>query len=358
MAPTSTLPTVVHLTRFFSDQAPISPALKSVLDAAFDSGWADPKKVNQAGSKAAILRNQALEELAEHLAISPDQIEPLGEPALGHYLGIAGLLTPTTSLTTSSIDVGKIRAVARAHHGPAHLVDVDSDGHYLNIESSPTGVISLQAVNGETGISQDVASAISALPTGSLIALDATRAIPHPGLVSGSTTSLLSATSWSGISGMGFLIISDRSKYRYPLPHIAPISTPGTYSLPLLMASVVALTEYKSSLEHICGLRKYLMKSLESNPLITVVGNETDSSSAYISAVIDGYSAEEILKKLAHFDIAIDAGSACSPEDLTPSHVIAALGLPTTGHIRITLHPHHSAADIDYLVGKLGEVLL
>ena len=348
---------MVHLTRFFSDQAPLSPRLKSVLDAAFDSGWADPKKVNQAGSQAAILRNQALEELAEHLAISPDQIEPLGEPALGHYLAIAGLLTPTTPLTTSSVDVGKVRAVARAHQGPTHLVDVDSDGRYLNVESSPTGVISLQAVNGETGISQNIASAVSALPTGSLIALDATRAIPQPGLLVGSTTALFSATSWSGITGMGFLIISDRSKYRYPLPHIAPISTPGSYSLPLLMTSVVALAEYKSTLDHIRNLRRHLMNSLASNSLITVVGNETDSSSAYVSAVIDGYAAEEVLQRMSRFDIALDAGSACSPEDLTPSHVIAAMGLPTTGHIRIALHPHHSAADIDFLVAKLGEVL-
>ena len=348
---------MVHLTRFFSDQAPLSPRLKSVLDAAFDSGWADPKKINQAGSKAAILKNQALEELAEHLSISPDQIEPLGEPALGHFLAIAGLLSPTTTLTTSSIDVGKVRAVARAHPGATHQLEVDSNGRYLNLGTAPDGVISLQAVNGETGISQDIPGAIAALEGRSLVSLDATRSIPTPGLTTGSTTTLFSATSWSGITGMGFLIISDRSKYRYPLPHIAPISTPGSYSLPLLMTSVVGLSEYKSSIEQIRTLRKYLMQLLSNNAHITAIGNETESSSPYISALIQGYSAEEILKRLSQFDIAIDAGSACSPEDLTPSHVIAAMGLPTTGHIRMTLHPHHTQADIDFLVAKIGEVL-
>jgi cysteine desulfurase len=53
----------------------------------------------------------------------------------------------------------------------------------------------------------------------------------------------------------------------------------------------------------------------------------------------------------------IDAGSACSPEDLAPSHVIAVMGLPTNGHIRITLHPDHTTADIEALASALKEVL-
>ena len=348
---------MVHLTRNFSGQAPLSPRLQATLAAAFDNGWADPKKVSQAGNRAAILRNQALEELAEHLAISPDQIEPLGEPSLGHYLALAGITSPSVTLSFSSIDLGKIRAVARAHQGQTHQIDVGADGIYRNIEKVPAGVVSLQTVNGETGIAQDLERVIATLDGRALISLDATHAIPQPGLTDGATSALLSATSWSNFTGIGFLIVGDRSRYKYPLPHIAPISVPGSYSLPLLIASVVALNEFKSSIGHIKSLRKHLVTALRTLSNVSVVEADTDSSSRYISILIDGFAAEEIMQRLAQFDIAIDAGSACSPEDLTPSHVIAAMGLPTTGHMRITLHPHHTTDDIDLLVNSMKEVL-
>lgn len=348
---------MVHLTRYFSEQAPLSPRLRSALDAAFDNGWADPKKLHQAGGQAAILRNQAVEELAEHLAISPDQIEPLGEPALGHFLAIAGLLRPTTTLTTSSVDVGKIRAVARAHQGRTHQIEVDQRGHYIGASDIGEGVISLQAVNGETGIAQDLKTITSSLSGKCLLSIDATHAIPESGLTAGSCTALLSASSWSGLTGMGFLVIGDRSSYQYPLPHIAPISTPGTYSLPLLIASVVALSEYKEEVPRIASLRRYAIEALRTVPSIQVIEGDAHSNSKYISLLVEGFASEEILQKLAALDIAIDAGSACSPEDLAPSHVISAMGLPTTGHLRITLHPHHSTDDLDFLAKSLKQVL-
>ncbi len=348
---------MVHLTRYFSEQAPLSPRLKSALDAAFDGGWADPKKLSQASGRAAILRNQALEELAHHLAISPDQIEPLGEPALGHYLAIAALLKPSTPLTTSSVDVGKIRAVARTHQGPTHQIEVGPDGRYLALADVGEGVISLQAVNGETGITQKLEAFTLSKTDKQIISLDATHAIPTPGLTSGASTALFSASSWSGITGMGFLVIGDRADYQYPLPHIAPISVPGSYSLPLLIASVVALTEYKEKVAHIASLRQYSLSKFRGLPSIHVIEGNADSTSQYISLLVEGFASEEILKKLAPLDIAIDAGSACSPEDLAPSHVIAAMGLPTTGHLRITLHPHHTEGDIDFLAESLAQVL-
>jgi cysteine desulfurase len=52
----------------------------------------------------------------------------------------------------------------------------------------------------------------------------------------------------------------------------------------------------------------------------------------------------------------IDSGSACSPEDLQPSHVLAAMGYETVGHLRITLHAGTTQENIDDLVQSVGEV--
>lgn len=355
-ARTSNLPSVVHLTKYFGQAAPLSSTLGDALSAAFEQGWADPKKLSQAGSKAAIMANQAIEEIAQAIGVSPSAIEPLGEPALGHYLSVAGLLHPELALTTSTIDLGKVRAVARSHQGPRHEITVDSSGRYLDIASSPPGLICLQAVNGETGVAHEIEKMIEDLGASYTYAVDATHAIPDPDVITGATTAVFDASAWSGPSGMGFLVINNRASYRYPLPHIAPISAPGSYSLPLLIVSALALDIYKTSQFHIANLRSYAIASLQKVSGITVVAADQRSKAPYISFLIDGFAAEEVLARLTKVDISIEAGSACSPEDLTPSHVIAAMGYPTQGHLRITLHPHHSEADIDYLAGNLAAI--
>lgn len=106
-------------------QSRLSEVVRSALLAAFDQGWADPKKLSQSSARAAILHNQALENIAAHLKVATDSIEVLGEPALGHYLAIAGLLRDDLTFAYSATDKGKIRALARSHRGAVTELQVD-----------------------------------------------------------------------------------------------------------------------------------------------------------------------------------------------------------------------------------------
>lgn len=124
-----------------------------------------------------------------------------------------------------------------------------------------------------------------------------------------------------------------------------------------MIGSAVALSESVAQASRIVELRNYLYRALQNIAGLTVIGESEVQQSQYLSAVIDDISAEELLRTLLARDIAIDAGSACSPEDLTPSHVIASMGFPTTGHIRFTIHPQQTEADVDHLVHNLSEVL-
>ena len=119
---------VVRVTGNFTSESPLSEVVRSALLAAFDQGWADPKKLSQSSARAAILANQALENIAAHLKVPADSLEVLGEPALGHYLAIAGLLRDDLTFAYSATDKGKIRAIARSHHGPIAELEVDDQG--------------------------------------------------------------------------------------------------------------------------------------------------------------------------------------------------------------------------------------
>ena len=351
---------MVQLTSNFTSEAPLAPSIREAISVALADGWADPKKSSQAATKAAALRHGCLEELASHLGARPSQLEVVGEPNLAYFLAISGLLTPELELVTSSIDLGKIRAVARAHSGGKFELNVGRDGLYKNISEIPSvpSLIVLQSCNGETGVRQNGIDAVKEnFASSAHIILDASHDIPNAAMITGISSAIFDSTSWGGPGGLGLLYISEPARYRYPLPHIAPIRTPGSYSLPLLVGAAIALTLYKESLTSIFALRKYAAAVLSKIDGVSVVAADTGAQSRYLSFLIDGISSEELLRSLQPLRIELDAGSACSPEDLTPSHVIAAMGLPTTGHMRITLHPESTQDEIDYLVANIVVVL-
>ena len=343
---------VVRVTGNFTAESPLNPAAREALLAAFDQGWADPKKQSQSSAKAAILRNQSVENIASHLGLRPDAIEVLGEPALGHYLGIAGLLGDMTTFAYSAVDKGKIRAVARAHRGPSIELPVSPEGAISGIASlNPGTVLSLQLANAETGIVQDFAK----LDTSQhFVAIDATASGARLALPAHWHTALFDANSWNGPAGLAILAINNSSAYSYPLPHIAPIKSPGTYSLPLLIAASVALENFQNE---DLNLREYAVEKLAQIPGLKIVAPAANALPHIFSCVIAGVAGEYLVRELAQRTVDIDSGSACSPEDLQPSHVLAAMRYPTEGHLRITLHTDTTNAEIDYLAKTISEVI-
>ncbi len=349
LARASSVRSVVRVTGNFTSESPLHPAAREALLAAFDQGWADPKKISQSSARAAILKNQSLENIGNRLGVRPDAIEIIGEPALGHFLAIAGLLSPTQNFAYASIDKGKIRAIARAHSGPVHELAVDSEGQISNAANLPEDtVLSLQLANGETGLIQKF------LPTQSVkIAVDATASGPRLPLPENWSTALFDAQSWAGPSGVGILAVND-SGYSYPLPRIAPIKSPGTYSLPLLIAASIALENF--TLED-AEMRHYLIENFTGMDGVSVVAADTQALANKVSLSIPAIAGEQLVRTLAEGGIDIDSGSACSAADLQPSHVLAAMGYPTTGHVRLTLHHGVTKNEIDLLKKAISRAI-
>lgn len=347
---------VAHLTGNFTSEAPLSVAVREAISAALEQGWADPKKLSQASHAALALKSAAIEELASAIGTSPANLEVIGEPALVHHIAIGGYLAAESTFAYSQVDVGKIRALARTFQGLTHTLPVNGLGQIAGADHSwkVSDVISLQAVNGETGIAQNLEPWRN---TPATIILDCTRSIPTPGETTGFSAATFDASSWNGPSGIGLIAILDGERFRYPLPHIAPIRTPGSYSLPLLVGSAIAISEIRQHRERLLQLRGTLVEKLLRLDAIEVIGGSDSQPSRSVTVVVNGISGEEVLRALLQRNIATDSGSACSPEDLAPSHVLAAMGYPTSGSLRFTVHPEHSGEDIDLLVKNLEEVL-
>ncbi len=344
---------MVRVTGNFTSEAPLSQVVSDAIAAALEAGWADPKKLSQASVRAKILQNQALESIADRLAMRSDEIEVLGEGELATYLCIAGFLDSEQTLAVGATDRGKIRAFTRTHSNHV-VIPVDDKGALQSEHIPSNSLLTLQVANGETGITQDLQELSS---RAELVVLDATHSAPRTALGDRWDGAIFSAQSWGGPSGLAFMAIRNASKWRYPLPHIAPIRTPGGHSVPLLLGAAVALENFREDTTKITALNHYLRKRIsEGIAGAFVVGDSGSSLPHLATVVIPGGISEMFIRELEASSISIDAGSACSPIDLTPSHVLAAMGLPTEGSIRLTLRQEHSEEDIDALVNALIKV--
>ena len=343
---------VVRVTGNFASEAPLSPPVRDALLAAFDQGWADPKKQSQAASRAAILRNQSIENIASRLSIPSHSVEVLGEPSLGHFLAIAGFLTKESTFAYASIDKGKVRAISRRHEGGNLEIPVESDGQISFPDSLPSATtLSFQLANGETGITQ---LHNRAMDGAQFISVDATTSGARVALPSRWDSALFDARSWNGPAGLSILAIANRADFSYPFPHLAPISSPGSYSLPLLIAASVALENF---LVETPENRNYLISELQKLERVEIVAQDSPSIHSILSCVIKGARNEVVVRELAAQGIDVDAGSACSPADLQPSHVLASMGYETDGHLRFTLRGDLSKDEIAKAVQALQAVI-
>ena len=211
-------------------------------------------------------------------------------------------------------------------------------------------MLSLQLANGETGIVQD-SQRLAGLSN--FVAVDATSSGPRIQLPDNWDTALFDARSWYGPGGLAILAIKNKTQFAYPLPHIAPIKSPGTFSLPLLIAASVALENFTSEE---ATLREFAISELAAIPGVRVVAPKAAAINNVFSIIVAGFNGEHLVRELAARSLDVDSGSACSPADLQPSHVLAAMGYPTDGHLLITLKTGMTRADIQALVSAISEI--
>ena len=344
---------MVRVTGNFTSEAPLSEIVSTAISAAFEAGWADPKKLSQAAKKAKILQGHSLEALANGLGIRVDQMEIVGESELSTYLCIAGFLDPHQHLSVGAVDRGKIRAFTRTHDKHS-IVPVDRNGNLDSEKIAADSLLTLQVVNGETGIVQDIQSLKR---KAKMVVLDATYSGSRIALGEDWDGAIFAAQAWGGPTGLSIMAIANSEQWRYPLPHIAPIRTPGGYSLPLLLGAAAAIENFKENVAKIDSINLYLRQKISATiPTAIVVGQGSHTLSNFQTIVIPGTISEMLVRELEANSISVDAGSACSPADLAPSHVLAAMGLPTEGSLRFTLREDHTEAEIDALVKALVEV--
>lgn len=345
---------MVRVTGNFQSETALNSLAREALLAALDSGWADPKKIGQVPSQAANLRASAIESLASNLGIKSDQIEISGEVGLGYFLALGGFLDSKRKLFYGAGDRSGAIATARSHKGRSEIIPLSKSGSldFEKVEITKHSILSLQLANGETGAINHVPQAV---PEDLLIAVDATASGNRLPLPTNWSSAVFDSRTWEGPSGLAIVAISDAANWRNPLPHISAVRrTYGTFSLPLLVASAVALENFNPDDANIRKLTSKLRREVSSKIPTAIIAGDLEKSLPHLTSfVFPKCNGEEILRGLSVRGLTVDSGSACTAMNLQPSHVLAAMGLETDGNIRITLHAQTTEDEVNLLINAL-----
>ena len=343
---------VVSITSNFQSEAPLHPAVIEALGAVFGQSWADSSKLPTDSRKARLLLDESKETFAKHLGIRSDGIHFLGEVNLGFYLGIFGLLDSQKKFSYSAIDRSEVFAIASQLRNQGFAVGelpCDSGGQIAAPQSDSESVLAWQLRNGETGISQPALADSSAQ-----IFVDATMSGIRNPLPKNWKAALWDSKAWGGPNGLGIFALAPDAKYRNPIPNLDNRIVPGGASLPLIIASAMAIelwaereqTERNRLAAIALNISNFAKSEIGDVDVIAATHDLVSLSFLYIDA-------ERLVSALDRAGFAVDSGSACQATNMEPSHVLSAMGMLTQGNVRITLHHGVAESDVTALLNSL-----
>ncbi|MGI4800112.1 MAG: cysteine desulfurase family protein [Janthinobacterium lividum] len=227
----------------------------------------------------------------------------------------------------------------------------------------PTLLVSVMAVNNETGVIQDIpALAALARAHGALFHTDAAQAAGKIAIeVAGIDLLSLSGHKLYGPKGVGALYVRRRPRVR-----LAPLFSgggqerglrAGTLATPLIVgfgeACRLARAEMAADEARIAGLRQRLLDGL--GVPVTINGSVRERVAGNLNLT---FEAPALAMLRAMPDLCVSTGSACSSAAVEPSYVLRALGLDTGAAqrtLRIGLGRFTSPADVDFAAKALSE---
>ena len=249
--------------------------------------------------------------------------------------------------------------------GSDGLLDPDTLRHALQ---TPTLLVSIMAVNNETGVIQNLAGLASiAKQAGALIHSDLAQAVGKIPLdLAGWKVDLASISGHKlyGPKGVGALFVRRRPRVR-----LSPLFSgggqerglrSGTLPAPLIVglgeACRLAGLEMAAEAERVAGLRGGLLDRLRDGvPGIRVNGSVQARIPGNLNLTFPRATASDLLAALP--DLCVSTGSACSSAAVEPSYVLRAMGLSDAEAertLRIGIGRFTSPADIDYAAASLS----
>lgn len=351
------------------------PAARATLMAALDAGWADPGRLYAEGRRARALLDQAREVLAGGLGVRPAEVSFLPGGAAALRAGMEGLQYAGrrrgARMVATAVEHSAILTTGRYHAAQAQepslfaevpvdrLGRVDLSALEEAVAVPGTVLAAVQSANGEVGTRQPLEQVHGLCRThGIPLLVDAMASLGRDATPAHYDVLAGDARSWGGPSGLGVLVVPERTRWRRPGP-ASEVEHGRTDVEPMVAIALAAaeawrqtqatrVTQAARSSAMVSRLRAAAADLRD----VDVVGDADDRLPHVLTFSLLYVDGEALLTELDRRGFAVGSGSACTSSTLEPSHVLAAMGVLTHGNVRITLPLNTIAPTIENDVNR------
>jgi cysteine desulfurase len=364
----------------YLDHAATTPVRAEVLEAMqpfFGARFGNPSSVHRWGREARTALDEAHERVARCLGASADELIFTSCGTEADNMALLGVfrsrrLEGRTAVVTTPIEHKAVLAAAHQatrEGGQERLLTMRNDGRvddtsFDELVNDDVAVCSVMWVNNEIGVMQDIdALAARAKARGVIFHTDAVQAFGK--VVVDARTTKFDLLSISGHKigapkGIGALYVR-RGTPIEPLMFGGAQDRgrrPGTENVAMAVglarAAELAVAEREHEWTTLAALRDRLENALlERIPDAVVHGRGAPRAPHILSISVPGTDSESLLMALDLRGIACSAGSACQSGSITPSHVLAAIGVPAdlaSSAIRMSLGCLNTDACVDRVI--------
>lgn len=354
--------------------------------AAMVKGWevyGNPSSLHTIGQEAAVVLQQAREQIAACLDADPKEI----------YFTSGGSEADNQALRSAAAigkRQGKMHIISTAfeHHAILHcleelkaegfsvtLLDVHENGMVTaeQVEAAiqpDTCLVSVMYANNEIGSVMPIAE-IGAVcrKHNVLFHTDAVQAVGHiPVSVKNDHIDMLSlsAHKFHGPKGIGVLYAKKGVRLYTLIAGGAQErgKRAGTENIPAILGMAAALQEacdhMEENTQHCKALRDRLIAGLSQIPHSVLNGDPVHRLPSNVHFCFEGIEGESLLLLLDQKGICASSGSACTSGSLDPSHVLLAIGRPheiAHGSLRLSLGEENTMAEVEYMLEAIPEVV-
>ncbi len=349
---------------------PIHPASKKALSSLPDYAFLDPTKLYHESRSARILLDSARASIAARLKVNADEVSFIPSGNAGIDLTISGLVNALTNKRVVYSGVEQKAIIEKLKNTQAFEIPVDNLGRvnqeqYVNIlEKEKPELAVLQSFNHEVGTQQPVNQIYKKCQELNIpLFVDATMTAGLVNLGSDWDVLLLKPATWGAPIGLDILVVRRNIRFKSVLlddgrenhKFSTNISIPHAVAIG---ASFEAVTMNRSETAKALGLLINELRQLLSNHLnISLLGDPVARLPHVLSMVIKDIDGEALVSYLSKRGFAISSGSSCTPDQVKPSHVLAAMGLENQINIRISLSFDTSSQDIKNFALALLETI-
>ena len=361
--------------------APLHPVARQALLAALDDGWADPARLYTEGRRARQLLDSAREAIAPVLGARTDEVTFCASGTQAAHLAVLGGLTARRRtgdvFVHSAVEHSAVLHAAEQHKaggGRAEAIPVDRAGTVDEATFSAAvtrpgvALAALMSANHEVGTVQPVERLGAACTAAGVpLYVDAAQSVGRLPVPDGWSMLSASAHKWGGPAGMGVLAVRKGTRWSPPHPSDERERgrSVGMENVPAIVAAAASLRACENDRVAEAARLGRLVDRIRDRvaatvPDVEVVGHPTERLPNLVTFSCLYVDGEALVHALDARGFAVSSGSSCTSSTLTPSHVLAAMGVVSHGNVRISL-PNGTADDdverfLAMLPGVVGEL--